>query len=135
MSVHIQERGWGGHFIAASKCLFRRNTRISTKNHVGFIIGTVGNYCPDIIKDSRPEEIGYNRHYETMVFHCDPNDRLYHDADVSGGELDFEGLKHTGFEGHDNDANLMHDEMVKKWAGKLDSGDVPTYTGVMHDAS
>jgi len=135
MSIRIQERGWGGHFIGASKCLFRRNTRIYTKTHVGFIISTVGNYFPDTVKSDRAEEIGYDRRYETMVFHCDPNDKLYHDADVSGGELDFDGLKQADTHGCDNEANDMHEAMVGKWCQKLDSGDVPCYTGVMYDAT
>lgn len=94
-----------GHFIGASKCQFRLNTRVGN-----YIISTIGEYRPF----RSPEEnvsIGWDRFYETMVFHafatkneCCP----WAASDFS--ELDMEGYK------TDVEAYKGHMAMCEKWA-------------------
>jgi hypothetical protein len=60
------ERGWGGHFICADRCLFRRNTLLhNTDTGAKIVISTVG-----LMKgpDGGIEAIGWERYYETMAF-------------------------------------------------------------------
>jgi len=73
MKVVRTERGWGGHFIAASMCRFRRNTLLECgKKRI--VVSTVGCYYPPGADNSLPENpenastIGYERYYETMAF-------------------------------------------------------------------
>jgi hypothetical protein len=70
------------------------------------------------------QEIGLNRHYETMAFHVDPKSGDYKDADVSR-EIFFESngaLKwhKKGF--IDNEANDMHEAVVKEISDNLAKG-------------
>lgn len=113
--IKITERGWGGHFICASSCKFRRNTLIECgENRV--IVSTVGNYNPPIIHNDIDEDIqrqiGANRTYETMAFKA-VWDGTYWDADVSEeisfkSEWAFNELSH----GSDKRANDMHEKVV-----------------------
>lgn len=65
----INNQSWiwmphAGHFCGANECNFRLNTYVG-----GYIVSTVGEYCPIIkLGKSTFEEIGRNRLYETMVF-------------------------------------------------------------------
>ena len=121
MLVEKTERGWGGHFIGASQCLFRRNTLLKYKN-IRIVISTVGNY----IYDNKPMEIGYNRYYETMIFHAHKIES-YWDADVkrqidavaqwSICEVDINS---------DNLANEMHEANVKEITDSLINGRIKT---------
>ena len=61
--VKRTERGWGGHFIMADRCLFRRNTLLEYADR-RFVVSTVG-AC---YVDGKLEEIGHERYYETMAF-------------------------------------------------------------------
>lgn len=80
MSLTRQERGWGGHFIGAANCRFRRNTLVSDgERHV--VISTVGGYCPSSDPRGAPQTIGIARHYETMAF-VGHQEGAYIEADV-----------------------------------------------------
>jgi hypothetical protein len=71
------ERGWAGHFICANRCRFRRNTLL-TYNDIKIVVSSVG--LMEI--DGKFDMIGAGRHFETMAFHADKNDKRYFDADV-----------------------------------------------------
>ena len=72
------ERGWAGHFICANRCRFRRNTLL-TYNDIMIVVPSVG--LMEI--DGKFDPVGAGRHFETMAFHADKNDKRYFDADVS----------------------------------------------------
>ena len=110
MKIKRTERGWPGHFICATDCIFRRNTLLQYgKTYV--VVSTVG----DMRRDGKNEEIGINRMYETMAFLSDPNDALYHDIDSAqqispSPEVKWSIAKIE--EGSDNEANKMHENYV-----------------------
>jgi hypothetical protein len=113
--IEKTERGWAGHFIAADKCLFRRNTLLETENGIRVIISTVGNY----ILSGRQTTLGYNRYYETMVFFAENHDG-YWDANVTK-EISVDsnsGLPEINFYS-DLAANKMHEDIVDEIFYKL----------------
>ena len=114
-----EERGWAGHFCGALSCRFRRNTLLWTgETHI--VVSTVGNYW----YKGKPEEIGLNRYYETMVFFSKIGDTLYHDADVSR-EISFSSpwaIDHIS-EQSDKEANFMHDTVVLEFMNRIASGE------------
>ena len=117
MKVKKTERGWAGHFIASSNCLFRRNTLLEY-NDKKIVISTVGNY---VIKNpftgkKYTEYVGLNRYYETMAFYALKGDK-YNDADVSR-EIRFES-KWALKELDDIKANNMHEKVVEEITEKL----------------
>jgi hypothetical protein len=114
------ERGWAGHFIGGNSCRFRRNTLLQ-KDDKFVVVSTVGNYISPV--SSKPEEIGYNRYYETMVFESDIADTKYHDADVHK-EISIDSNWALGEEGleDDNLADKMHEQVVTEITEKLIAG-------------
>lgn len=123
--VTITERGWAGHFCAASHCLFRRNTLINNGKR-GIVVSTVGNlhYPPDMEMGGGPQEIGIERYYETMAFEAAMQDG-YMDADVTH-QLDFPHnwaicAKSAADLGADVDkqANDMHERVVAHFVEQL----------------
>ena len=119
MEVKRTERGWAGHFICAENCKFRRNTLLECGD-IKIVVSTVG----AMYLNGKLEEIGCNRHYETMAFHVDKSSGEYKDADVSR-EVSFDSnwaLKwhKDGF--IDNEANEMHEAVVKELSDKMSRG-------------
>lgn len=113
------ERGWGGHFICANRCAFRRNTLMEL-GELRAVVSTVGGFRPNF--NDAIETIGYNRYYETMAFHAQW-DAPYWDADVSR-EICLNALwaiDHCGF-GADLEANAMHEAAVREVAQRLRAG-------------
>ena len=110
------ERGWGGHFIGAARCHFRRNTLLSYKD-IKIVVSTVG--LMEI--HGKFEEIGIDRYYETMAFHSKENDTRYHDADVSR-EIGFESPWAISELDADDRANEMHEAVVDEISNKLKDG-------------
>jgi hypothetical protein len=122
--VKIQERGWAGHFCSSDKCRYRRNTLLS-KGGKYIIVSSVGCYVLD--RNGRPEEIGANRYYETMVFYGHKQE-VYLEADVACNLMIPDHLPCGIFAEHpshlpdDADAqmDLIHDDIVAWFVGHFD---------------
>ena len=117
--VTITERGWPGHFIGASGCVFRRNTLVTCSDVRQVVVSTVGNYRGT---SGQAEEIGYNRYYETYTFAAH-RDGVYIEADVRHQLYDFTRNHGTQVPGNfdDNAANITHDTVVAEVAEWLRS--------------
>lgn len=117
--VKRTERGWPGHFCLADRCLFRRNTLLECGD-IKIVVSTVG-----LMKDPHDggqwAEIGYKRHYETMVFHASTSDTRYHDADVTR-QIYFESPWAISEVDADDQANIMHEMVVEEITDKLERG-------------
>ena len=69
------------------------------------------------------ETIGHRRYYETMAFHSDENDTMYHDIDVTKGiDLDCKCDIDHFEEDSDNEANDMHENAVRWVCDQLKEG-------------
>lgn len=124
MKVVLKERGWGGHFICASRCKFRRNTLVTLLNDKGLaqaevVVSTVGLF--QLSHDSEIEEIGLGRYFETKAFWARKSDTRYHDADISR-EISFHSPRSIDVADADDRANDMHDAVVEEIAGALMAG-------------
>jgi len=117
--VKLKERGWGGHFICANRCLFRRNTLIDGGKKK-IVVSTVGGMKN--LNDIGIDTIGGGgRYYETMAFEAH-KDGEYWEASVSN-ELSFESEWSICADSVDelpddvdNKANDMHDAIVSELA-------------------
>lgn len=118
--VKRTERGWAGHFCCSSSCKFRRNTLLECDD-IQIVVSTVGAMYND---KGKLEEIGLNRHYETMAFLVDKSTGPYKDADFSK-EVAFEsnGALKWHKKGYiDNEANEMHEAVVNELTRILEQG-------------
>ena len=122
MEVKRTERGWGGHFIGAADCLFRRNTLLEYGD-VRIVISTIGLYLPSSAKEKREfQEIGaHGRMFETMAFHAKREQNRYWDADVSR-QISFESEWAINHADADDEANIMHDRVVNEISEQLKGG-------------
>ena len=111
------ERGWVGHFICGHRCRFRRNTLLECRN-IKIVVSTVGKMVNS--KDEF-EEIGYERHFETMAFHAE-HDGRYWDASVSK-QVYFDSPWAIQEVDADDRANDMHEAVVSEIMGKLANGE------------
>ena len=115
----ITERGWGGHFICADRCLFRRNTLIEGDSG-SVVVSTVG--AMRSLDEKGLETIGaFGRYYETMAFGA-KSYGAYIEADVSD-QRSFESEWAICAESADdlpddvdNKANEMHNAVVAELA-------------------
>lgn len=110
------ERGWAGHFICANRCRFRRNTLL-TYNDIMIVVSSVG--LMEI--DGKFDTIGAGRHFETMAFHADKNDKRFFDADVSK-QVFFDSDWAIAEIDADDKANEMHEAVVAEISTKLEIG-------------
>jgi len=119
LEVKRTERGWGGHFICASRCLFRRNTLLEYGD-IRIVVSTVGGFIakPD---EGKIEEIGYNRYFETMAFHAYREQDRYWDADVTR-EVTFSSPWAIPDPDADDKANDMHEAVVAEITARLMNG-------------
>jgi len=115
------ERGWPGHFICAHRCRFRRNTLLELKS-LRLIVSTVG-CMEDPLNPDKFFEIGFNRHYETMVFFASWQEGKYWDADCQRGEVSFDSPWMVKDLENDNLANNQHEEVVKEIQTRMLQGD------------
>jgi hypothetical protein len=115
--VKRTERGWGGHFISATRCRFRRNTLLEC-GEKRIVVSTVGAW-------DNGEPIGYNSYYETKAFHAH-NDGIYWDANTSK-EVHFKSKWHvtTLSETSDAEANAMHEAVVSELSERLQKRNTP----------
>ena len=89
------------------------------KDDTRIIVSTVGAWRP--LADKEVNEIGHNRHYETMAFHA-TRIGLYWDADVTtpvafDSDWAIEGIT----ESSDSDANAMHEKVVEEISQTMDT--------------
>ncbi len=119
--VKTTERGWAGHFICANRCRFRRNTLIEHEL-TKIVVSTVG-LMEDIHSKVGGFDFigGFDRYYETMAFHADPEDTRYHDIDVER-DVSFESEWAICEIDADDKANVMHDNIVSEISKKLKKG-------------
>lgn len=117
--VKKTERGWGGHFIGANSCRFRRNTLLELAS-MKIVVSTVGLY--EVRGNFEP--LGVNRYYETMAFHSDVKDGRHHDADVTL-PVEFDSNWSIGEIGADDLANDMHESVVDEISNKMMAGELP----------
>lgn len=110
------ERGWAGHFICANRCRFRRNTLL-VHNDIKIIVSSVGL----MEMDGKLVTLGAGRHFETMAFHADENDKRYFDADVSK-QVHFDSDWAIAEVDADDKANEMHEAVVAEISAKLEKG-------------
>ena len=116
--VKRTERGWAGHLIFADSCKFRRNTLLEC-GETKVVVSTVG-AC---YINGKLEEIGLERHYETMAFLVDKSSGEYKDANVSKPiffDSQWAMKWHKGYP--DNEANEMHETVVQELTEKLQKG-------------
>ena len=116
--MKLTERGWGGHFIGAPECLFRRNTLIEHEE-TKIVVSTVGLYRIGTMI----ERLGLNRYYETMAFYSDLNDTRYYDANVAQ-QIDFDSPWTIDILDADDIANEMHDTVVWELTERLRLGEL-----------
>ena len=116
MEIKVTERGWAGHLCVSSYCLFKRNTLVE-KGKKKLVVSTVGNYRSPVTQ--KPDTIGLNRYYETMVFKA-RKEGVYWEAETSN-ELPFESNWSLNEieEGSDKKANDMHEKVVKEIVASL----------------
>ena len=117
LEVKRTERGWAGHFVCASRCLFRRNTLLECGD-VRLVISTVGMMKGYV----RFEQIGLDRHYETMAFHAERYQERYWDADVQR-EVQFVSPWAIAEVDADDRANDMHEVVVTELTERLSKGE------------
>jgi hypothetical protein len=116
--IQRTERGWGGHFICAHRCLFRRNTLIELCN-IKIVVSTVGLMLDPYTKTF--ETIGHDRYFETMAFHAKPNDRFL-DADISR-QVSFESNWRIDQVDGEIEADAMHEAVVTEIMNRLANGE------------
>ncbi len=120
LEVKRTERGWSGHFCCAQSCLFRRNTLLECGD-IKVVVSSVG----AMYLEGKLTEIGVDRHYETMAFYVDEASGEYKDADVSREiYFDSKGAMKWHKDGYpDNEANEMHEAVVKELTEKMQKGE------------
>lgn len=126
MKVERTERGWAGHFIGARYCRFRRNTLLRYGD-TEIVVSTVG--LMESADGKGFEEIGCNRHYETMAFYANPTDTRYHDIDLAR-EVHFDSPWCISELDADDKANDMHERVVSEIYDKLEHGGIDKHQEV-----
>lgn len=118
VKVTKTERGWGGHFVGAHLCLFRRNTLLECGEE-RIVVSTVGNYTSlgGLLHEHHvPEEIGHQRYYETMAFEARYEDGYW---DASEVEVTFDCPWRIETKYEDAKANDMHEAAVRELSRKM----------------
>jgi len=66
--------------------------------------------------------VGLGRYYETMAFHSDLSDTRFYDVDVSK-EVYFDAISAIDHIDADDEANIMHENVVKEISERLEKGE------------
>lgn len=101
-------RGLPGHYCCADDCIFRLCTDVGK-----YRISTVGAMYWDVNGKRVLKQIGYQRHYETMVFVLDGDKMNLTEIDMDGiycGEVE------SSNEDFDEQARQIHIKMCEKYA-------------------
>lgn len=100
--------GMPGHFIGSNRCVWHMTTIVGP-----YLVSTVGDWRP-FDGNAKPEQIGVDRLYETMVFMagtpCARPECMCGVPSHDDMSIDFAGYNMAG------DAQAGHEKMVKKWA-------------------
>lgn len=115
MEVKRTERGWAGHFCLGYRCEYHRNTLLEY-NGKKVVVSTVGRLRKDFIRPGY-DEIGCDRHFETMAFLAKNNDK-YNDADISK-EIVFESNWCLPRPDMELEAEEMHEAVVKEISERM----------------
>ncbi len=111
--VKITERGWGGHFICANRCQFRRNTLIECGD-TRIVVSTVGLMEN---KEGGFEALTPYNYFETMAFHA-VYDGRYWNADTSRS-IKFDSPAGISEIDAGDLANDMHEAVVSELIAKI----------------
>lgn len=105
--------GYPGHFCASKHCRMHLHTRVGD-----YRVSTVGDYWPiSHPKDSDgPEEIGYGRTYETMVFRVEGEGQHGEGTVADWTNVDFDGYTDA------ESAERGHFDLCHKYA-RITTGD------------
>lgn len=107
--VKRTERGWAGHFIGSSDCLYHRNTLLEYGDKK-VVVSTVGRYLPN--KNSHEfDTVGHNRYFETMAFEAYESEPGYWDANVTK-KVRFNSNWSLDRPNMENEADEMHEAVV-----------------------
>lgn len=131
-NITVTERGWAGHFICGSRCMYHRNTLISY-NEKKIVVSTIGKYKPDVscldicfhlingFESLGGGQVEGNRYYETEIgfaefnsgyWEYSPDKDIYNDLLIEYQEkvsrLDPSFIDSDGF------ADEYHDKCVQK---------------------
>jgi hypothetical protein len=117
--VKRTERGWPGHFICSTRCVFRRNTLLEYDD-IKIVVSTVGNLYDS--KGQGPLTLGRDYYYETKVFHANKEDTRYYGADVKK-EIILDSNWNIKEKEKDDLANEMHERIVNEISEKLEKGE------------
>lgn len=124
MKAKVTYRGWPGHFILGSRCIFHLNTLIEYGD-TRVVVSTVGMmkdwHAPKPFSTSVFDTIGFNRYYETLAFLAYKNAEFW-DADVSK-QVDFDSEWSYSKLGDEWKANKGHWKVVEEIVGKLEDGE------------
>ena len=126
MSVKRSESGWPAHFIWGDRCVFHRAT-ILDRGDVQLIVSTVGAMRPTQQPNWSPsrdgyEEIGCQRHYETMAFHLSRQSCGCPGSDVLN-EISFASKWSMKHDDDSHDADAMHEAVVIEIMSRLATGE------------
>lgn len=119
------ERGWPAHYCGSARCMFRRNTLLEL-GEIRVVVSTIG--MQRSARTGEIEEIGVNRHYETLAFYAELQDQYWEidtDRQIEFNspwriELDLKNIP----AGISNTANEMHETVVAELTAKLEQGEL-----------
>lgn len=130
-NITVKERGWAGHYICGSRCIYHRNTLISY-NDKKIVVSTIGKYRPVL---TNPDccfhlingfeslgggQVEGNRYYETAIAYAkftrgyweySPDDEIYDDLLVK--YQDKISRIDPGFIDSDEYADEYHDKIIQ----------------------